>query len=142
MRTFYVFSVNNEFKNLTKNNSISLFETFDKIHFLINSNFDLAYNLFDTVICNINKSNKNKYLYLKNKDNLFYTYNNYYHQIYDYYNNENTKIRVLNTYIKIDTNVDFPNVIKDLTTYDNLFVCDFENKDYFWLSDIYNLVVA
>lgn len=142
MRTFYIFSINNEIKNLTKEKPYNLFITLDKINELMKNDVNTAYRLFNEIICYINKTNKNKYIYCKNKDNLFYTYVNNYHRIFDYYNDEQTNIKIENTYIKIITNVEIPNIIKDLATYDNLFACDFENEDYFWLKDIYNLSIA
>ena len=33
----------------------------------------------------------------------------------------------------MDTNVIKPCFLKELQEFNDLFVCDFENKDYFWL---------
>ena len=38
--------------------------------------------------------------------------------------------------MKIDTNKDYPEFFKYLKKKNSLFVCDFDNKDYFWINDI------
>ena len=49
---------------------------------------------------------------------------------------EKTKLTVYNTYIKIRTNQNLTSFFKVLNKEKNIFVCDFNNKDYFWLSKV------
>ena len=49
---------------------------------------------------------------------------------------ENTKLTVYNTYIKIKTNKNITDFFKVLENEENIFICDFNNKDYFWLSKV------
>ena len=50
---------------------------------------------------------------------------------------EKTKLTVYNTYIKIKTNKSITSFFKILSNEENVFVCDFNNKDYFWLNKVY-----
>ena len=45
---------------------------------------------------------------------------------------------LVNSYcIKIKTNLNYPKFFYDINKYsDNIFVCDFESNDYFWLNKI------
>ena len=49
---------------------------------------------------------------------------------------ENTKLTVYNTYIKIKTNKNITDFFRVLENEENIFICDFNNKDYFWLSKV------
>ena len=49
---------------------------------------------------------------------------------------EKTKLTVYNTYIKIKTNQNISAFFKILSNEENVFVCDFNNKDYFWLNKV------
>ena len=47
---------------------------------------------------------------------------------------EYAKLSIKNANIKIKTNINFPIFLKTIYNYtDNIFICDFVNKDYFWL---------
>ena len=48
-------------------------------------------------------------------------------------NNEYTKLVVEDYLIKIKTNQKYPFILKYINC-DNVFVCDFVNKDFFWLN--------
>ena len=47
----------------------------------------------------------------------------------------NVKLTVKNSYLLCEGNTSKPYLLKSLTNY-NFFVCDFDNKDYFWLDEI------
>ena len=50
---------------------------------------------------------------------------------------ENTTLKINNYNIKIETDNNYTEFFKYLNNYNNnLFVCDFNNKDYFWLSKL------
>ena len=52
---------------------------------------------------------------------------------------EKTLLRINNYNIKLKTENNYSVFFKYLNRYNNnLFVCDFENKDYFWLSILEN----
>ena len=49
---------------------------------------------------------------------------------------EKTKLTVYNTYIKVKTNKNITAFFKIIEKEESVFVCDFLNKDYFWLSNV------
>lgn len=53
--------------------------------------------------------------------------------------NEINLIEIKYACIIIVSNVNIPSILKSLNYYNkNIFICDFENEDYFWLNDLYN----
>ena len=72
--------------------------------------------------------------------------NNYFLRKFDNYkhgkhfiNSEDVIIEIHRSCIIVLTKYNIPNVLKYLLLYNQqLFVCDFENRDYFWLQNQYN----
>ena len=58
--------------------------------------------------------------------------------INNYYKNEESKLTINKAYLLLETNMIKSAFFNDLKN-KNLFVCDFENKDYFWLDSLYSL---
>ena len=53
------------------------------------------------------------------------------------YSEEVTFLKIFHSHVKIKTNNDFSSFfesIKELN--DNIFICDFDNQDFFWLNKI------
>ena len=135
MRTFYIFKINKEMGILLKNNPYNLYHTLEGIYFLDKANISLGKDLLDQLIVPIDKLQYNKILFEKNKDNDFYMKFKDTHRIINKYRNEDTNILVKSSYILARTNI----INKDFTKYmpiNDLFACDFENKDYFWLEQL------
>ncbi len=76
--------------------------------------------------------------------NRIYQNNNYYykennrHVIYNKYKPENSYLYIYRSHLLLKSNAVKPTLLKNYTNSDNLFVCDFKNKDYFWLSEVVN----
>ena len=58
---------------------------------------------------------------------------------------EDTILKVYKSHIIIKSNMIKPNMLFNYLGSDDLFVCDFKNKDYFWLNELvrwfYNIFV-
>lgn len=95
----------------------------------------LTYRVYEQIAITFRKDNFNSYLYEKYQNCSCYIKNNNSHI---YSNNfEYTKLVITNTNLKIKSNVNNPIFFKDINDfYDNIFICDFINKDYFWLDKI------
>lgn len=132
MRVFYVFNIKKYFAYTYKDKPYKLFKILDYIYNNYDYDIELGYRYINQIINNFSKEKINKYL----TDNL-YNHNNYYkkaniHIICD--NFEYTKLIVENNVIRIKTNQNKPTILKYLQKQEeNIFVCDFSNKQYFWL---------
>jgi len=136
MRQFYIFRINREILLLTKDNPYNLYRMMDEIYGLKTHEVDVAMNIFETIIKPIDKKNLNLCIFDNHKSNDHYTKYNNVHMINNYYNDENTELRVNSTYMLLKSSKANPIFLKDLKFDKSLFVCDFVNKDYFWLSEL------
>ena len=77
----------------------------------------------------------NDYIKKNNLGKENYICYNYTHTINDFYFNESTKMIINNSHIKIKTNKNVPSFFYNIRNFKNIFVCDFNNHDYFLLED-------
>lgn len=139
MRVFYLFEIKDKIIKNYKNNYEGLYELLESIHYLKTEDIVLGYYIFDTIVTPIKKEKYNNYIKEKNIENDSYICYNYTHTINDFYFNESTKMIINNSHIKIKSNKNIPSFFYNLRTCKNIFVCDFDNHDYFLLKDtIYN----
>ena len=136
MRTFYLFKINKEFCNLTKNCPLNLFKSLEEIYYTDKTNVDMAYNIFEQIIEPFKDNVLNKNLFLYYQENINYTKFNNVHMINDFYSDEQSKLIINKSFMLLKTNVTNPDFLKRLVNEKNIFVCDFMNKDYFWLESI------
>ena len=138
MRTFYIFKISKEMSVLLKDVPYNLYRSLEGIYLLDKANASYGKELLDNLIVPIDKLKYNKLIYDKNKDNDFYMKVGDNHKILNKYRKEETNIIVKNSHILLKTNI----ISKDLKKYlplNELFACDFENKDYFWLEQLVRL---
>ena len=115
MRTFYIFKINNEFTALTRNCPYNLFKSMEKIYYTDKKNLNVAYNVYEQIVLPFKKDKINVDIF---------------------YNDEQTKLIVNSSHMILKTTVMAPSFFNILRNYSNIFVCDFENKDYFWLESV------
>lgn len=139
MRTFYIFNINPNFYHLMKNNPYHLFRTLEDIHNFDKSDASVAYDLFETIASPINKSKINNLIFRECSDNDFYSKFHNVHRIQNKYIPEDSMLVVNNAFLLLETNILKPSFFMDLKDYHHLFVCDFKNKDYFWLNELVSL---
>lgn len=135
MRVYYIFLIKKEIAKISKDKELNLFKFFESIYNLKKEDAILGFKMFDKVCKRIERRNITKMIKDKYLDDLTYTIIGNTHVINDFLNNETTKLEVNNSHIKIKSNSMYPTFFKDLAKYDNLFVCDFDNMDYFFLKD-------
>lgn len=124
-----MFSIRKEYYDVYYKNPLALYKTLENLYHLKIENISFGLSLYEQ-ICNIIdvdrldyyfdqvciEKSKRKYLVISNKEAV----------IFDIYY----------PCIVCKTIKNYPIGLKILKYYDkNLFVCDFENKDYFFLSD-------
>ena len=136
MRTFHIFDVNSSIVNLTRNDSYPLFYSFLKIKNLGSADLSIGINLYEQIATPIDKNKFSKNIYNHYKESDFYSKYQNEHSYINKYRDEKSFLKIKNAYMKIDTNKDYPEFFKYLKKKNSLFVCDFDNKDYFWINDI------
>ncbi len=136
MRQFFIFKIKEEFAILTKKNPHHLYRTLEQIYYVDKNDLELGIDLFERIIEKLNPKQIDVALFKKYKENYFYTKYRNVHQICDVYRSEQTKLIVNKTYLELESSVPRPTFLKELEKENNLFFCDFENKDYFWLEKI------
>lgn len=134
MRTFYIFKINREFKILTQDKPYNLYLALDNIHSMDRRDLSLAIRLYDEV-CDANDVRSlNLSIFNRLRDSDYYMKFNNNHIINNYFTDENSRLTVNKTYLKLKSSLNNPTFFNTLKVFPNLFVCDFSSKDYFWLS--------
>lgn len=134
MRVYYLFKINDYFSKLYFNKTYYLYKTLEQISLSSKNDFIISYRLFEQMALPYNKSQMNSNLFKKFYDDSNYTKTLNKHVYCD--GVEDTKLTVYNTYIKIKSNKNITKFFKVLEKEENIFVCDFKNKDYFWLNKV------
>ncbi len=134
MRAYYLFKINDSFSSLYHNKTYYLYKMLEQISKSSKNDFIISYRLFEQMATKYNKSDINSKLYRKFAFNDSYTKNLNKHFLDD--GIEKTKLIVHNTFIKVKTNKNITSFFKVLSSESNIFVCDFNNKDYFWLDSV------
>ena len=136
MRRFYIFNINNEFKTLTRNSPYNLFKTFENLYYLKDENSNLGIDLYENITSPLDRININNKLFCSYKEDDHYSKFMNTHLYNNFYDDETTKLIVGNAYMVLDTTTPTPKFFNKLAKDNNLFACDFQNKDYFWLENI------
>ena len=136
MRHFYIFNINDELININKTNPYILFKTLDSLYNLNKNNINYGISIYKNLTKPINKNNINSSLFKNFKKDVNYTKFMYNHFYNNYYSDETSNLYINNSYIKLDTTSVKPSFFNFLNKYNHFFVCDFENKDFFWLESI------
>lgn len=139
MRTFYIFNINKSFYNLMKNNPYHLFKAMEDIHSFDTNDADMAYDLFNQIASPFDKSKINNKIFGESKDNDFYSKFHNVHRIQNKYVPEDSMLVVNKAFLLLESNITKPTFLNELKEYKNLFVCDFKNKDYFWVNELLSL---
>lgn len=135
MRTYYVFNINNYFSYIYKKKPYKIYKMLESIMKENAHDMVLSYKLFEQIALSFNKNKLNAYFKFNYETNPNYYYKDNIHVIMN--NNEYTKLVITNSNIKIKTNINFPIFLKSIYEYkENIFICDFVKKDYFWLESI------
>ena len=134
MRHFYIFNISNEFRY--NFDPYILYKIFDELHSIKGNNIKYGINIYNNLTKPFNKKIINNQIYNKFKNNESYTKFMNKHHINNYYNNEISTLIIKNSYIELNTSIFNSSFLSYLNKYDNLFVCDFENSDYFWIKSI------
>lgn len=131
MRIYYLFVIKKELYDIYKKKETSLYKTLYKLYTASLEEYNYAYVIFNQLCDIINTSILNTYFDEKDMKRI--------NSIYELKKNETKEhsfIKITPTYIKIKTNKNISELFKIFFYYNqNIFVCDFNEKDYFWLRE-------
>ncbi len=141
MRVFYIFNIKDEFMSLYKDNPSTLYSIFRQIYSLNDTDLSYAKTLFNQLINNFDKYNLDQYLFIKFHKDYEYSKKGEIHCINNLYKNEISKMIIKNKFIRIVCDANYSSFIPILAHKNkNLFICDFENTDFFFPIRIKHLV--
>ena len=137
MRTYYIFNVNKFYSYMYKNNPLKMYKIFEEIYYSRNYDNKKVFRIMEEISVPFNKIMLNEYIYYEYKLKYGYKKENNIHILNT---SEKTTLRINNYNIKIETDSNYSIFLNDIKDYNtHLFVCDFENQDYFWLSRLKSL---
>ena len=142
MRVLYIFNIKEVIYNLYYKKEYVLYDVLEELTKINKRDVVLGYKFFNEFAIPFNKVKLNEYIYNIEKNNITYIKNINKHIINNRFRNEFSTLTVYNSHIILKTNNDISRFLYILSMYnDNLFVCDFHNQDYFWLSNILKTLV-
>ncbi len=141
MRIYYAFDIKEEFTKLYKDTPNTLYNILSQLYYMRKNDINYGYNLFNQIVKKIDKAYIDKYIFVALHTKMKYSKRKDEHIINNLYKDEVSIMKVKNTYIVINSNrscTEFFDMLYDINK--NLFVCDFINHDYFFISSLKMLV--
>ena len=137
MRTYYAFIIKDSLMHFYSKKPYSLYKILEQIYRLKNNDIVLGYRLLEQVTEPFGTRKTDKFIYKKHYDELEYSRLDDVHMIKNLYSEEITFLKVFHSHVRIKTNNNFPAFFNSMQEYnENIFVCDFENQDFFWMNKI------
>ena len=134
MRTYYIFKINKYFAYIYKKWPYKMYKIIEELYYTKDYDMLISYKYYQKFATLFNKLALNEYIYNLNKDNKKYHRDNNVHIIK---NEKYNKLTISNTCLILKTDDIYSVFLNDLNVYlNNIFVCDFKNKDYFWLDSL------
>lgn len=119
----------------------SLYEILKQLYSLKKNDLDYAVQVFSSLTEKVDKEYLNKKIFLKYHNEMIYTKTDTEHIINNLYKDEISILTIKNVYMLLTTNHNYSSFFNILLDYqEDLFICDFENFDYFFLNDVKILV--
>lgn len=136
MRTFYLFKIKKSYTELTREAPYNLYKAIENVYYLKKEDLSYFNNFFIQIRDTFNKEYLDNNIFEFYKNKYSYTKVNNVHMINDYYTDEKSKLIINNSYLYIKSTKNMPTFLRAITKKEDIFVCDFINKDYFWLEEI------
>lgn len=134
MRTYYIFNINKYFAYVYKKWPFKMYKIIEELYHTKDYNMLSSYKYYRRFAIPFDKLIMNEYIYNLNKTSKYYHRDNSIHILTsDNYN----KLIINSTCLILRTDDVYSLFLNDILNYSkNLFVCDFKNKDYFWLESL------
>ena len=137
MRTYYAFIIKDSLMHFYSKKPYSLYKILEQIYRLKNNDIVLGYRLLEQVTEPFGTRKTDKFIYKKHLNELEYSRLDDGHMIKNLYSEEITFLKVFHSHVRIKTNNNYSSFFNSIQEYDeNIFICDFENQDFFWANKI------
>lgn len=141
MRMYYIFNVKKDIANIYQNNPSSLYKVLESIYYMHQEEVDYGFNIFKQITNRIKVLELNNLIYIKLHKDLIYSKIESEHIINDLYHDEVSILKVKSSHLLLETNKNLSSFFKLLNNINPYyFVCDFKEKDFFFLYDICKVV--
>jgi len=111
-----------------------MYKIIEELYYTKEYDMLISYKYYQKFAIEFNKLAINEYIYNLNRKNINYQRDNNIHIIQ---NEKYNKLTVNSSCLILKTNDIYSIFLNDLGVYlDNIFICDFKNKDYFWLDSL------
>lgn len=135
MRVFYIYNVNDFFYEVYNKYPYKLYKMLEDTYYTNRYDMMMSNSYYEAITNNFNKLFINNFLSLNHSVDAYYNHKANNHLISNYH--EYTKLTVNSYCLKLKTNINYPSFFETLRKFSNkLFICDFENQDYFWLENV------
>ena len=141
MRMYYVFNIKGDIKKLYRDKPSSLYKILENIYYMHQDDVNYGFAIFKQITNRFKKVELSNDIYIRLHKELIYSKIDEEHIINDLYHNEVSILKIKNSHLLIESNKSYSSFFKLLSELNNsLFICDFKEKDFFFLEDIYNFV--
>ena len=141
MRIYYIFNVKSDIASLYRNNPSSLYKILESIYFMHREEVDYGSNLFKQITNKIKVAELNNLIYIKMHRDMIYSKINNEHIINDLYRDEVSILKVKSSHLLLESNKSYASYFKLLNTINpDYFVCDFKEKDFFFINNVVNMI--
>ena len=130
MRTFYLFKLSKDYTLIANKKPENIYILLKSIYSYKKRDVLVAFDLFNEICIPINIDYINKMIYYKLKEDEDYTKFQNIHMYHNYFTNEESKMNVLKSHIRIKSNMINNVFIKNIKELTDLFVCDFIYDKY------------
>ena len=135
MRKYYLFVIKKEFSRVYQENADTLYKTLENLYKINPKNYNYGISLYKQLCLPFNVEVLSNYFThqplikkINNKNKFFYRSRK-----------EFTIVKINYSCCIVISSLNLASILKLFDYYSkDVFVCDFENKDYFWLSKQFN----
>ena len=141
MRLYYIFNIKSEIIKLYKDKSTSLYKILENIYYMHEEDVNYGFNIFKELTNKNKVMELNNSLYIKLHKDLVYSKIDNEHIINDLYHDEVSILKINKSHLKLESNKSISSFFKILMDLNpNYFVCDFKDKDFFFITEITDLI--
>jgi len=136
MRKYYIFQIRPKYKEIALTKPDKLYKIMESIYHLPYSDYLLGRRILSDIRLTFNKEKLNKEIFQLLEENQNYTNFNNVHCIINYFTKEKSTLTIKTNYLLLESTKEIPTFFQIFSSKSNLFICDFEKKDYFFLQSL------